>query len=162
MNSKGTSNSNSTGAQWAPLLPLRASGRTTGWSALAMWPGGPVHPGAPPRPRQSVLEHLLGSGEGSLSRDGHMGHHAHPFPGAAIRSPHRTGRGDGDVEMGVIYVVGLWWLAAPTGHLPNDQCPAQPLHDVGKFLRGAGRQGAGQNGHVLLGAVAFTWKTEGP
>lgn len=160
MNSKGVFSSKPTRAQQVPFLPLKASGRTTCWSALGVWLGGPAPPGAPPRPQQSVLEHFLGSVEGSFSRNSHMGHHAHPFPGTAIHSPHRAGRGDGDVEMSVIHVVSLWWLAAPAGHFPDYQRPAQLLHDVGKFLRGAGCQRAGQNGHVLLGAIAFPWETE--
>lgn len=121
------------------------------WVVLQAW--------APLHPQLVVLEHLLGPGESLFCRDNHMGCHPHPFPGAAIRGPHRTGRGDSEVEVGVIHVVGLWWLATPAGHLPDDQGPAQPLHDVGELLRSAGRHTAGQNDHALLGAIAFTWKT---
>ena len=118
--------------------------------------------GAAPRSQRSVLEHLLGSGEGGICRNSHVRYHSHPFPGAAICSPHRAGGGDGDVQVSVVHVVGLWWLAAPTGHLPDDQGSAQPLHDVGEFLCGAGSQTAGQNDHTLLGAIAFTCKIQDP
>lgn len=86
--------------------------------------------------------------------------HPHPFPGTAIRGTHRASCGDGDVEVGVIHVVGLWWLAASTGHFTNDQRPAQPLHDVSKFLSGTGCHTTGEDGHTLLGTIAFTWRTE--
>lgn len=59
-------------------------------------------------------------------------------------------------------MVGLRRLAAPAGRLPDDQCSAQPLHDVGEFLCGAGGQTAGQNDHALLGAIAFTCKIQDP
>lgn len=165
-----------TGAQRPLSCPWGHSGRTRCLSALGVWPRGPAHPGALAKealPRsllawamlrlqQSVPECVLGSGEGHFRGDSHVGHHAHSFPGAAICSPHRAGCGDGDVEVGVIHVVGLWGLAPPAGHLPDNQCPAQPLHDVGELFRSTGRHTAGQNDHTLLGAVAFTCRREGP
>ena len=162
-------------AQQTPFLHPGSSGKTNYGSSLVVWPWGPAYhsdlpmealQGAlltryPTRSHQSLLEHLLGSGEGCLRRDSHMRHHAHPFPGAAIRSPHWTGGGDGDIEVCVIHVVGLWRLAAPTGHFPDDQSAAQTLHDIGEFLCRTGCYTAGQNDHSLLGAIAFTCKREG-
>lgn len=62
--------------------------------------------------------------------------------------------------MGVIYVVGLRWLATSTCHFTNDQGPAQLFHDISEFLSSTCCHTTGQDGYTLLGAISFTWRTE--